>query len=101
MGRKKRTIPKRLPEKLKAIRAGFACTLETMVIKLEAKLVELDYPNIKLYPGNIGEYEKGERDPLLPVLLAYARIAGVSIDHLVDDKLDLTAVADSQINREN
>jgi len=89
MGRAKRTIPKRMPEKLKAIRGELNYTLEEMVTKLEAKLAELDYPDIKLYSGNIHEYEKGAREPLLPVLLAYARIAGVSIDRLIDDNLDL------------
>lgn len=89
MGRGKRTIPKRMPEKLKAARAELDCTLEEMVVKIEAKLVELGYPDISVYSGNIHEYEKGTREPLLPVLLAYARIAGISVDKLIDDKFDL------------
>ena len=32
-----------------------------------------------------------KREPLLPVLLAYARLAGVSTDVLIDDELDLPA----------
>ena len=103
MGRVRRTIPKRMPEKLKLIRTEAGCTLEEMSARLEAKLVELGYPNIKLYSGNIHEYEslsreKG-REPQLPVLLAYALIAGVSLDRLVDDRLDLKTVADTKINR--
>lgn len=89
MGRAKRTIPKRLPGKLKLIRTELNWTLEETVKKLEAKLGELGYADISLYSGNIHEYEKGTREPLLPVLLAYARTAGVSIDRLIDDNLDL------------
>lgn len=98
MGRAKRTIPQRMPEKLKAIRSELSYTLEEMVVRLEAKLAEMDYPDISLYSGNIHEYEKGAREPLLPVLLAYARIADVSVDLLIDDNLDLKKIADKKIN---
>jgi hypothetical protein len=43
-----------------------------------------------LYPGHIGLYESGQREPPLPVLLRYARIAEVYVDVLIDDNLDLT-----------
>jgi transcriptional regulator with XRE-family HTH domain len=43
----------------------------------------------KLYPSGISLYEQGKREPSLPVLLAYARLAGISTDALIDDKLDL------------
>lgn len=99
MGRAKRIIPKRLPEKLKFIRLKFDCTLEEMVVKLEAKLSSLSYADISLYSGNIYEYEKGTREPLLPVLLAYARLGGVSLDQLIDDKLDLRFRADQKTNK--
>jgi transcriptional regulator with XRE-family HTH domain len=89
MGRGKRTIPKRMPEKLKAIRTEMNYTLEDMVTKLETKLVEIGYLDVSLYSSNIYEFEKGSREPLLPVLLAYARVAGVSVDALVDDRLKL------------
>jgi transcriptional regulator with XRE-family HTH domain len=45
--------------------------------------------NLTVYPGNISRFEQGLREPPLFVLLAYARVAGVSIDVLVDDDLDL------------
>jgi hypothetical protein len=63
-----------------------------MVTKLESKLSELGYSEVSLYPSNIYEFEKGDRDPLLPVLLAYARIAKVSVDELVDDGLNLPKI---------
>jgi transcriptional regulator with XRE-family HTH domain len=40
-------------------------------------------------PGLISRFEQGKREPSLLVLLAYARIAEVSMEVLVDDKSDL------------
>ena len=37
----------------------------------------------------ISQYETGKRQPSLPVLLKYARLAKVTMDVLVDDKLKL------------
>jgi hypothetical protein len=37
----------------------------------------------------ISNYELGTGEPPLPVLLAYARLAGVSTEVLIDDELDL------------
>ena len=39
--------------------------------------------------ASISGYERGEREPPLPVLLAYARLAGVSVESLIDDKMKL------------
>lgn len=39
----------------------------------------------------ISEYERGEREPPLPILLRYARVAGVNTEVLIDDELDLPA----------
>lgn len=89
MGRAKRIIPKRLPEKLKTIRTENKWTLEQMATNLEAKLSGLDYADISIYSGNIYEFEKGIREPLLPVLFAYAKLAKVSTDILIDDSLEL------------
>jgi transcriptional regulator with XRE-family HTH domain len=44
---------------------------------------------VSLKPGHISEYESGKREPPLPVLLRYARLAGVPMEMLVDDDLDL------------
>jgi transcriptional regulator with XRE-family HTH domain len=44
---------------------------------------------LKLYPGNISRFEQGLREPPLPVLLAYARVASITIDELVDDDIAL------------
>ncbi len=37
----------------------------------------------------ISRYERDEREPSLFALLAYARIAGVAVDVLIDDKAKL------------
>jgi transcriptional regulator with XRE-family HTH domain len=42
-----------------------------------------------IVPGQISEFETGKREPSLPLLLRYARVAGVWMDVLVDDELDL------------
>jgi transcriptional regulator with XRE-family HTH domain len=44
-----------------------------------------------IVPGQISEFETGKREPSLPLLLRYARVAGVWMDVLVDDELDLPA----------
>lgn len=43
----------------------------------------------KLVQTSISGYERGVREPSLLVLLEYARAAGVYMDALVDDELDL------------
>ncbi|HEX7723581.1 MAG TPA: helix-turn-helix transcriptional regulator [Pyrinomonadaceae bacterium] len=37
----------------------------------------------------VSRYERDEREPSLFALLAYARIAGVTVDDLIDDKVRL------------
>jgi transcriptional regulator with XRE-family HTH domain len=37
----------------------------------------------------ISAYERGVREPPLPVLLKYAQAAGVYVDVLIDDEVDL------------
>jgi transcriptional regulator with XRE-family HTH domain len=54
--------------------------------EMTAKLSVKDEP---LDPCSISEYERGKREPPLLVLLKYARLAGVSTDVLIDDKLNV------------
>jgi hypothetical protein len=45
--------------------------------------------DIALTPNRISEYERGTGEPPLPVLLKYTRLAGICVDVLIDDELDL------------
>jgi transcriptional regulator with XRE-family HTH domain len=84
MGQKPRAKPERLALKLQTIRLQLGLTLEQLAERLQ------DVPGA---PGTglISRYEHGEREPTLLILLAYARLAGVHMEVLVDDELDLPA----------
>jgi DNA-binding transcriptional regulator YiaG len=81
--KQKRRRPKLLAEKLLAIREGLGLSQGETVrrLGLEDEL-ERDY---------ISKYERGVLEPPLHALLAYARAAGVCVDVLIDDELDLPA----------
>jgi transcriptional regulator with XRE-family HTH domain len=83
MGIRPRQRPERLAEKLLAIRAALGLSQTQMVKRLDGEGI--------IVPGQISEFETGKREPSLPILLRYARVAGVCMDTLVDDKLDLPA----------
>lgn len=83
MGRSARAIPERLGEKLKQIR------LDLRIETFEEMIVRLNSPDIPLYPSSIYLFEANKREPSLQILLKYARLAGVAMDVLVDDKLNL------------
>jgi transcriptional regulator with XRE-family HTH domain len=38
----------------------------------------------------ISKYELDKNEPALAILLAYARLAGIPIEQIIDDELDLT-----------
>lgn len=82
MGRSHRPRPVRLGEKLRQIRATLGLTLEQLI-------QQLNYQSSPIYPTNISGMERGEREPPLTLLLAYARLVGISTDVLIDDELDL------------
>jgi hypothetical protein len=54
-------------------------------------LERLDYHTSPLYTNHISEFESGKREPPLPVLLCYARVASVSMEVLVDDQYELSS----------
>jgi transcriptional regulator with XRE-family HTH domain len=83
MGRRPRRQQKRLAEKLLQIRLALGLSQNEMLRSLGA---EED-----LYRTNISNYELGEREPPLYIILGYARLAGVCLDVIVDDELDLPA----------
>jgi transcriptional regulator with XRE-family HTH domain len=81
MGKYPRRKQKRLAEKLLQIRLALDLSQNDLLRRLGA---EED-----LYRTNISNYELGDREPPLYILLGYARLAGVCLDVLVDDELDL------------
>lgn len=80
MGRSYRSRPRRLAEKLKAIRVKLGLTQAQMVKALGVR-------NEPLRPASISGYELGQREPPLLVLLRYARLGGCTMEQLVDDKI--------------
>jgi transcriptional regulator with XRE-family HTH domain len=83
MGRKPRAKPERLAEKLLTIREAFGLSQGEFVRRLDAgDLIDAKH---------VSKFELDEREPSLLVLLRYARLAGVSIDVLADDELNLPA----------
>ncbi|HYJ84872.1 MAG TPA: helix-turn-helix transcriptional regulator [Pyrinomonadaceae bacterium] len=81
MGQASRTTPERLAEKLIQIRL----TLELSQNELIKRLGLED----DLTQARISAYERSVREPPLLVLLSYARAAGVYVDVLIDDELEL------------
>lgn len=80
MARLPRPRPARLSEKLVQIRLALGLSQGEML-----KRLELD----NLTRTTVSAYEVGTSEPPLPVLLKYARLAGISTDVLIDDELNL------------
>ena len=80
MGRGPRVKPDRLAEKLLRIRNALGLSQSEMLRRL--RFEDMDYKRIS-------EFELGTTEPHLPVLLQYARVAGVHMEDIVDDELDL------------
>jgi transcriptional regulator with XRE-family HTH domain len=78
-----RPKPARLAEKLQQIRLSLGLSQSEMLRRLGVQ-------DLIAYT-KISHYELGRREPPLPILLQYARVAGVCIDQLVDDELELPA----------
>ena len=81
MGRSARPRPERLAEKLLQIRQSLGLSQNEMLVALGLEE--------KVFRSAVSGYELGTREPSLLVLLKYARLAGVSTDVLIDDKMDL------------
>jgi transcriptional regulator with XRE-family HTH domain len=78
---KARQRAERLAEKLLQIRLALGLSQPALHRRLGVE-------DMILY-NRISDYERGEREPPLPILLRYARVAGVPMEVLVDDELDL------------
>lgn len=79
MARGARLKPKRLAEKLIQLRVALGLSQNELIRELGVELTQ----------NRISEYETGKGEPPLPVLLRYARLAGICVEVLIDDELDL------------
>lgn len=82
MGRGKRIVPDRLAAKLLEIR-------ERLDLSQSEMFKRLHITRSRIYASHISGYELGTREPPLDVLLQYARVAGVPVEALIDDAIEL------------
>jgi transcriptional regulator with XRE-family HTH domain len=76
----RRAMPKKLGKKLLQIRLSLGLS--------QRQLVEaLNYKDTPLRASQISQYENGQREPTMMLVLAYARLAKVPMETLVDDKI--------------
>ena len=83
MGTRARHKPERLAAKLLRIREALGLSQNGLIKQMGAE--DLSAQN------TVSEYELGKREPSLLVLLKYAEVAGVCLDVLANDELDLPA----------
>jgi transcriptional regulator with XRE-family HTH domain len=76
-----RPRPERLGEKLRQIRLALGLSQSEMLRHLDAE----DF----IVYTQISGYETEQREPPLQILLRYARVAGVHVEDIIDDDLDL------------
>jgi transcriptional regulator with XRE-family HTH domain len=91
MGRYSRQKPVRLAEKLLHIRTVLGLSQNEMIRWLGLEDV--------ITQSRISGYELDTREPSLPTLLAYARLAGVSTDSLIDDEIELPRTLPERIEK--
>lgn len=79
MARGARVKPKHLAKKLVQLRLALGLSQNDLIREFGVELTQ----------SRISEYEMGKGEPSLPVLLKYARLAGICVEVLIDDELDL------------
>ena len=75
-----RPRPKRLGEKLRQIRERLGLSQAQMPERLGLS---------RMHAGRISQYENDQREPTLMTLLEYSHAAGVHLEDIVNDNLDL------------
>jgi transcriptional regulator with XRE-family HTH domain len=81
MGSAARRKPKRLAEKLLEIRVGLGLSQNGLIRQMGF----ID----DLTQAQVSMFERGIRQPSLPILAAYAKVANVYIEALITDDVDL------------
>lgn len=81
MGSAARRKPKRLAEKLLDIRVGLGLSQNGLIRQMGF--------TDDLTQAQISMFERGIRQPSLPILAAYAKVANVYVEALIVDDVDL------------
>lgn len=84
MGSKPQQRPTNLGRKLRQIRKALGLSQSEMSRQLAAE------HSFHTARSRISEYESGAREPPLLILLAYARVARVHLESLIDDEATLS-----------
>lgn len=79
-----RNRPDRLAEKLLQIRKALGLSQREIAEQLSERA------GAKITDKNISKYERDKSIPFIEVVLAYARLANVLMNQIVDDDLDLS-----------
>jgi len=77
-----RPRPEHLAKKLLQIRLHFGLSQPKLVKRLGVE--------DQIHYNNISKYELDKNEPPLSILLAYARLAGIPVERIIDDELELT-----------
>lgn len=78
----RRAMPKKLGKKMRQIREQLGMSQRQMVDAL-------NYTATPLRASQLSQYENGQREPTMMLVLAYARLAKVPMECLVDDRMKL------------
>ena len=85
-----RPRPDRLSEKLRQIRERLGLSQSQMVVRLGLGHMKA---------SRISQYETNDREPSLKTLLEYAYAAGIHLEDIVDNDLDLPDKIPGQVHR--
>ena len=77
-----RPRPKHLAKKLLQIRRSLGVSQGELVRQLGVQAL--------IEHTTISKYELNKNEPPLAILLAYARLAGIPVERIIDDELEIT-----------
>lgn len=75
----KRPNPARIGQKVRAVRRKLGLSQSQLAMRIDPDM----------HYGRISDYELGKRIPNLLTLLYYARLAGIHVEDLIDDDVEL------------
>lgn len=78
-----RSRPNRLAEKLLQIREALGLSQHEMAERLSERA------GVQITSKNVSKSERDKSTPYIEIVLAYARLANVEMNQIVDDDLDL------------